>query len=122
MNWLRNVLDRFTESDEDRLADETREWAASLDGTVRLDRCPKREPVKVAGVVRRLSVHPAEGKVEAVISDGTGEITALFSARGASQGIGLGSRLVLEGVIGEARGRRQMINPEWNLALPASPR
>jgi RecG-like helicase len=109
---------RLSESDEGRLADETLEWANSVPGTVRIAEAPLRQPVRIAGVVTRLTVVPAEGKqaIEAVISDGTGEVTATWMGRTSISGVVLGTRLILEGVVAELRGERRIVNPRYEFA------
>jgi hypothetical protein len=109
---------RFTETDEERLAAEVLEWSASVPGTRRIAECPKREPVRVAGVVRRITVRPGEGydSLEALVFDGTGEVTAAWTGRRSIPGLSLGTRMILEGAIGEERGARKMVNPRFEFA------
>jgi RecG-like helicase len=118
MGALRRWLDRLTESDEARLAAEVREWVESIPGTVRIADAPTRRHVKIAGVIRRITVFPMEDNesLEAVVFDGTREVVVQFMGRRAIRGLGLGTRVVVEGVIGEQRGSRRMINPRLELA------
>jgi RecG-like helicase len=113
MGALRRFLDKLTESDESRLAAEVREWAETVPGTVRIADAPLRQRVKIAGVIRRLTVFPMEDNesLEALVSDGTGEIVIQFMGRRAIGGLGLGTRVIVEGVLGEQRGTPRMINP-----------
>jgi hypothetical protein len=115
---LRRWLARVNESDEERLAAETRAWAESIPGSVRIADAPMRQPVKIAGVIRRITVLPMEGAeaLEALISDGTGEVTAVFMGRRGIGGLSLGSRLVVEGVIAERHGDPRMVNPRLEFA------
>ena len=57
---------------------------------VRIADAPLRQRVRIAGVIRRITVFPMEGNesLEALVSDGTGEVTVVFMGR---RGIG-GSR------------------------------
>ena len=112
------MLRRMAESDEERLAEELRSWAATIEGTARIADVPVRTRVKVAGVVRRITIRPVEGfeALEAVLYDGTGEVTAVWLGRRSIPGLLLGSRLVLEGVIGRERGELRMVNPEFEFA------
>lgn len=116
--WFRRFGRRLSESDEERLADETLEWAEGVPGTTRIAEVPLRTPVRIAGVVGRLTVQPAEGRraIEAVISDGTGEVTASWMGRASIPGVVLGTRLILEGVVGETRGERRLVNPRFEFA------
>ena len=104
---LRRFFQRFTETDEERLAAETREWAESVPHTVR-----------IAAAVRRITVRPGENfdSLEALLSDGTGEVTAAWTGRRSIQGLSLGTRMILEGAIGEERGARRMVNPRFEFA------
>jgi RecG-like helicase len=113
MGVLRRFVDRLTESDEARLASEIRDWAATVPDAVPVASAPLRQQVKIAGVIRRLTVFPMKDdeSLEAVVSDGSGEIVVRFMGRRAIRGLGLGTRVVVEGVLAEQRGSVQMINP-----------
>jgi RecG-like helicase len=109
---------RFRQTDEERLTEEIRSWAGSIPGTRRIGECPLRERVHVAGVVRRLTVRPVEGfeSLDALVTDGTGEVTVRWMGRHHIPGLGLGTRVVLEGVIGKDREGLRMVNPEFEFA------
>lgn len=113
MGALRRWLERLTESDEARLGLEIREWARAVGGCRPIAEVPNRERVKVAGVIRRLTVFPKRDNefLEALVFDGTGEVVVRFMGRRGIEGLGLGTRVVLEGVIGEHGGERRMLNP-----------
>jgi len=115
MGVLRRFLDKVGESDDERLAAEIQAWAESVPGTCRISDCPMRESVKIAGVVKRITVFPVQGKetLEALVSDGTGEMSIAFMGRRAIPGLGLGTRMIVEGVAGELRGVRRMVNPRF---------
>jgi len=115
MGVIRRFLDRLTESDEARHAAEIRTWSESIAGAVRIEDAPLREPVKLAGVVRRLTVSPIEGQetLEASIFDGTGDAVVVFMGRRGIPGLTLGTRVVVDGVIGEKRGQLRMVNPRF---------
>jgi RecG-like helicase len=117
MGALRRWLVRLTETDEARLDTEIRDWADAVSGSVRIDGAPLREPVKIAGVIRRMTVFPMADNesLEAVVSDGTGEVIVRFMGRRAISGLTLGTRVVVEGVLGERRGHVQMMNPRLEL-------
>jgi RecG-like helicase len=112
---FRRLFGRLSQSDEDRLAAEIRTWAADVPDTARISDAPSRTPVRVAAVVKRITVYPAEGSeaVEAVISDGTGEISVIWMGRRSIPGLRLGTRVVVEGVLAEGRGHRKMVNPKF---------
>src|ERR687896_324438 len=105
MGWLRRLRERMGRTDEERLGDETREWADSVPQTRRIGDCPSREPVRITGVVKRLTVRPQDGSasLEALVTDGTGEMAAVWHGRSHIEGLQLGSRLILEGVVAQSR-------------------
>lgn len=115
---LRRLLDRFGQTDEERLTDEIREWADSVPGTTRIGSCPSRQNARIAGAVRRLTVRPVEGfeSLEALVTDGTGEVVVQWMGRHRIPGLGLGTRVVLEGVIGKQRDELRMVNPQFEFA------
>jgi RecG-like helicase len=113
MGVFRRFFDKLSESDEARHAAEIKAWSDKIPGTVWIADTPPRERVRIAGVVKRLTVFPMEGKesLEALISDGSGEALLVFMGRRGIQGLTLGTRVVVEGVLGDDRGVRRMINP-----------
>jgi RecG-like helicase len=113
MGRLHRFLQRLTETDEARLAAEIREWAEKVPGSVRIADAPMRQHVRIAGVIRRLTVFPMQDNesLEAVVSDGTGDVLVRFMGRRAIGGLGLGTRVVIEGVLGDVKGTVQMMNP-----------
>jgi hypothetical protein len=74
-----------------------------------------RKRVKLAGMVRRITVRPVEGfqALEVVLWDGTGDVSAWWLGRRSIQGLLLGSRLVVEGVVGREAGKLRMVNPTF---------
>jgi hypothetical protein len=112
------VFARLNESDETRLAEETRAWAATVEGSVRIAEAPLRQPSRIAGVIRRMTVLPMDGKeaLQALVSDGTGEVTIVFMGRRGIGGLTLGKRVVVEGVLAEQRGETRMVNPRLEFA------
>ena len=76
----------------------------------------------VAGVVRRITVWPREGGdpeyLEALITDGTGQVGATWIGRRSIPGLSLGTRLVIEGVLRlDERGIPTVDNPKFEFAL-----
>jgi RecG-like helicase len=114
MGALRRLLDRLTETDEARLAGEVRDWAATIAGVTPIADAPLRQRVRLAGQIRRLTVFPMKDNeaLEAIVADGPGEIVVRFTGRRAIGGLGLGTKVVLEGVLAERKGSRQMMNPQ----------
>jgi RecG-like helicase len=119
VGWFRRWLDRLSETDEARLDTEIREWAESVRGTVRISGAHPRERAKIAGVIRRLTVFPMQDNesLEVVVSDGTGEVLVQFMGRRAIRGLTLGTRVVMEGVLGQQHGRVVMLNPRLELTV-----
>ena len=118
MGFVHRLLERLNESDETRLAEETRAWADTVEGSVRIVDATMRQPVRIAGVIRRMTVLPMEGKeaLQALLSDGTGEVTAVFMGRRGIGGLSLGRRVVVEGELAEHHGDTRMVNPRLECA------
>jgi len=116
---FREFFGRLAESDEDRLSAETREWVSRVPGTIRIAEIEVRQRVRVAGVVRRITVWPREGDegeyLDALISDGTGEINAEWLGRRSIPGLSLGTHLMVEGMLREERirGIPTITNPKF---------
>jgi RecG-like helicase len=118
LDGVRRFLRRMAESDEERLAEEVLAWASSVPGATRVSEAKARERAKLAGVVRRITVRPVEGfeSLEALLSDGTGEVEVVWMGRRSIPGLTLGTRLIVEGVLGDARGGRRMVNPRFEFS------
>jgi RecG-like helicase len=112
---FRRFFSRVAESDEQRYAEEIEEWRSSVPGTVRIKDATPRSHLKLAGVVRRITIRPLEGNesLEALLYDGTGEVTLVWMGRRSIHGLRLGTRLVVDGVIAEQRGELRMVNPTF---------
>ena len=80
-----------------------------------------RHPVRVAGEISRVVIAPRHGvpSLEAMIADGTGNITAVFMGRRSIIGIEHGRAIILEGVVVPERGRSVIFNPAYTLIAPA---
>jgi RecG-like helicase len=106
---------RMAESDEQRLGEEIQTWASAVPSAVPIAEAPARTHVKLAGVVRRITVHPEHGleALEALLYDGTGEVSVMWMGRRSIQGLNLGTRLVVDGVIAEQHQGRRMVNPSF---------
>jgi len=123
VGFFRRWLERLNESDELRLAEELRAWTGSLPGVVHVAEAPLRNRVKLAGVVRRISVRPVKGfdAFEVVLTDGTGDAAALWIGRRSIPGVTLGSRLVVEGMLGEGEpGQKRIVNPAFEFVSEAA--
>lgn len=109
---------RIRESDELRLAEEVEGWAAAIPDTVRIAAAPIRAQARIAGVVRRITIRPEGGaeSLEALISDGTGELTVVWMGRRAIKGLTLGTYVVVEGLVAEHRNGLRVVNPKFEFA------
>lgn len=121
MGFFKRLFERVTESDEERLRLEVREWAESVPNVVAIADAPQRHRVRIAGIVRRITVWPREGAepeyLEALVTDGTGEVGATWIGRRSIPGLSLNTRLVLEGVLRDEKGATIMDNPKFEFAL-----
>ena len=115
---FRRFFRRMAESDEQRYVEEIQAWAAGIPGSVRISDAPPRSKVKLAGVVRRITVRPLEGheSLEAILSDGTGEVTVMWMGRRTIRGLSLGTRLIVEGLLAEQRGEMRVVNPSFEFS------
>ena len=115
---FRRFLRRMAESDEQRYAEEILAWAQNVPGSVRIAEARPRSRVKLAGVVRRITVRPLEGheSLEAILFDGTGEVTVMWMGRRAIRGLSLGTHLIVEGLLAEQRSERRLVNPTFEFA------
>lgn len=119
MGLLHRLFQRLGRTDEERLSDEVRDWAETVPDTRRISACPRREPVRITGIVKRLTVRPQDGSVslEALVTDGTGEMAAVWMGRHHIEGLQLGRRLILKGVVAQQRhGHPRMVNPDFEFA------
>lgn len=122
MGLLRRFLDRLRESDEERLASSVQEWAESIPDTLRIAQAPSRSPVRLAVSVKRLSVVPGQSaySLEALLTDGTGEVTGVWTGRRSIPGLQLGTRMIVQGVLTNSPTTRRMVNPGFEFAARGS--
>jgi hypothetical protein len=78
---------------------------------------PLRAPVRVGGEVTRMRITPRSGSpaLEVVVSDGTGDLTVVFTGRRSIGGMGNGRGVLFEGVAHQERGRTVLLNPAYTL-------
>lgn len=113
----RTDLDEFTEPAEVLHDREILNWANSVPGTTRIAEAPLRTPVRLAGEVRIVTVRTdtSSPDFEALISDGTGEVRLRWLGVDSIRGVIPGTRVVVEGTLGEEDGQRLMIDPSYEL-------
>jgi amino acid transporter len=78
-----------------------------------------RQRARVAGKVYALRVQPWSGvaALELTLVDDTGAITVVFFGRRQIPGVSSGTKLVVDGVVGEHRGKMAMLNPAYEIRL-----
>ena len=103
-------------SQEEVAADEERQ-AAKSQGTTAVGDLANRRRAVVSGVLRSVVLRPNEHvrAVEAELYDGSGALDLVWLGRRQIAGIAPGRRMRVEGMVGELRGRRVMINPKYEL-------
>lgn len=113
---LRRALRRFT-ADESDLAAQDLHAVCDAVGATHIADAPKRQTTRIAGVVRGVTLRPVGGvpALEADLFDGTGSVDVVWLGRRRIGGIDPGTQLVVEGRIGEQRGRLKMFNPAYTL-------
>jgi hypothetical protein len=100
---------------------EVDDWAEMCVGTIPVAEVEWRGRAKVAGRVRSLRVQPWAGvpTLEGTLVDDTGGISVVFLGRRHVAGIRPGTKMVVEGMVGDHAGRLAILNPDYRLlALP----
>jgi hypothetical protein len=78
---------------------------------------PDREPVRLRGTLRTITLRPRGGvpALEADLFDGSGTLTLIWLGRRRIAGISPGRSLQVQGRIGRTDGQRIMFNPRYEL-------
>src|SRR5687767_6028549 len=115
---LKRLFKRLAREEHDYRADGIRAWAEGVPGATLISACEPRSITRIAGVVEGVRVRPREGvqTFEAVRSDGSGMVTAVWLGRRSIPGLTIGSRLVIEGRLGGVPPKLQMMNPTYEFA------
>ena len=113
---LRNLLGRSAQTKEELVSERLCAKFGELN-MVSLASMPMRQRVDVCGEIRRMTVKPRAGipAVEIEISDGTGDLTIIFSGRERIPGVGHNRGLTVSGVAHMEGSRRVMLNPLYRL-------
>jgi hypothetical protein len=113
---LKDMARRLKASVEELDAQRLQVRFDNLDVT-KIKHCPMRCPVRISGEIKQVRISPRSGMpaLEVVVSDGSGEATAVFTGRRSLGGVHTGRGLVLEGVAHDERGRRVILNPAYTL-------
>jgi hypothetical protein len=123
MGLFKKAFGRFAQDEGERRAEGIREWAAGVPGATPVSQAKPRTVARVAGVVEGIRVRPREGvpAIEAVVTDGSGSVTAVWLGRRALPGLSLGCRLILEGRLGGDPQSMQIMNPRYEFAGSPEP-
>ena len=102
-----------TEEEKPEVAD----WTELCRGTMPVADVEWRTRAKLAGRVRSLRVQPWAGvpTLEGTLVDDTGGISVVFLGRRHVPGIRPGTRMVVEGMVGDHAGRLAILNPDYRL-------
>jgi hypothetical protein len=113
---LRKFVEHLTKSTDDVDRDRLRDWSGTQESEP-LDQLELRKPVRMAGEVRSVRIIPRAGAdaLEVHVSDGRGSVTAVFLGRRRIAGLGLGRRIILEGVAVQSGSQRFVYNPLYTL-------
>jgi amino acid transporter len=81
-----------------------------------------RQRVHVVGKVYSVRVQPRAGtpSFEITIIDDTGAITAVFFGRRSLAGVVAGTRIAVDGAVGEHKGKMALLNPSYEILLTPS--
>ncbi len=82
-----------------------------------MDHLVPRRPVQVGGEVRAVRIVPRAGApaLEVTVSDGRGQVVAVFLGRRKIAGISPGRRIAVQGVVARDGNRSLVFNPAYEL-------
>ena len=117
MAALKKLVERLTRPVEDLDREKLVEFCSTVGGCRPCDELEPRTLARVAGEVQSVRIVPRAGapSLEVGVSDGRGQITAVFFGRRRLAGLSPGRKLVLEGVVSVQGTRRFMYNPIYEL-------
>jgi hypothetical protein len=92
-------------------------WFELCRGTGPISEVGWRTRARVAGRVRSVRIQPWAGvpTLECTLVDETGGIYVVFLGRREVAGIHPGTRMVVEGMVGDHGGRMAILNPDYRL-------
>ena len=113
---LRRSISRWASTDDQHARDMRKEYGADP-GHDEIGAAPDREPVRLRGTLRTVTLRPRGGvpALEAELYDGTGTITIIWLGRRTIAGVDPGRSLEVQGRIGRHDGQRIMYNPRYEL-------
>ncbi|MDN5563449.1 ATP-dependent DNA helicase RecG [Luteococcus japonicus] len=113
---LGRLVRRFTTTEGQTQAEAMQEEAMSA-GCASLSHCRMREQVRVRGVISQVTLNPrgVNRWLEAILDDGSGEVTLIWMGRRIVRGIEPGRKLEVEGRLTLFEGRPTIYNPKYSL-------
>ncbi|TNM43272.1 DNA-binding protein [Nocardioides albidus] len=112
---LRRTISKWANPDEAEARDLRKTFSGS--GVVCIGEAPDREPVRLRGTLRTVTLRPRGGvpALEAELYDGTGTVTVIWLGRRRIAGIDPGRALEVSGRVGTQDGARMLYNPRYEL-------
>ncbi|WP_435769225.1 OB-fold nucleic acid binding domain-containing protein [Nocardioides sp. SYSU DS0651] len=113
---LRRTISRWANPDDQEARDLRRTFTTA--GVVSVAEAPEREPVRLRGSLRTVTLRPRGGvpALEAELYDGTGTVTIVWLGRRRIAGIDPGRAMEVAGRIGRMPdGARILYNPKYEL-------
>jgi hypothetical protein len=114
---LKKLVERLTKPVEDLDREKLVKFCSAVSGSRPCDQLPPRALVRVVGEVQSVRIVPRAGapSLEVAVSDGRGQVTAVFFGRRRLAGLSPGRKLLLEGVVAPQGSRQFMYNPIYEL-------
>lgn len=115
---LRRTISKWASLDEADARDLRRTF--TREGVLCIGDAPDREPVRLRGTLRTVTLRPRGGvpALEAELYDGTGTVTVIWLGRRRIAGIGPGRAIEVSGRVGrtgDLAGTRILYNPRYEL-------
>ncbi|MCR1781514.1 OB-fold nucleic acid binding domain-containing protein [Nocardioides carbamazepini] len=112
---LRRTISKWANPDEAEARDLRKTFSG--DGVICIGDAPDREPVRLRGTLRTVTLRPRGGvpALEAELYDGTGTVTVIWLGRRRIAGIGPGRALEVQGRVSIQDGHRTLYNPRYEL-------
>lgn len=112
---LRRTISKWASSEDQEARDLRRTF--STEGVVRVADAPDREPVRLRGTLRSVTLRPRGGvpALEAELYDGSGTLTVVWLGRRRIAGIDPGRAIEVSGRVGSQDDARVLYNPKYEL-------
>src|ERR671931_628644 len=114
---VKNLVNRLTKPVEETDREKLVEFCSQLEGCQSCDQLEPRKVGRAVGEVSSVRIVPRAGapSLEVGVTDGRGQVTAVFFGRKKIAGLTPGRRLVLEGMVAPLNDRPFMYNPVYEL-------